>query len=252
MSAPPSIKDLIHPFDLEEIVSSVQIRPDGIKLENGSIYPRLEAEVLSFSPARTRYKKHHPVCRSIDGIQTIHAEGWCSSCALRKDCTGQIRLDLIHRSAVIRLLLSHASMRNFMLFLSTLKQQKIQLKAESIIIKVLNRGHWGELKFHLQATDSTADKGLKTNPTYYPTQGGLHMTNNNTNPYNIIPRNAAEMEEIVIMIRLHLYNEGLPCGAKAIRQQLEDACETPLPSLSTINRILRHNSLTHGRTGHYD
>jgi hypothetical protein len=75
---------------------------------------------------------------------------------------------------------------------------------------------------------------------------------NNTNPYNIIPRTAAEMEEIVIMIRLHLYNRDLPCEAKAIRQQPEDACETPLPSSSTINRILRRNALTHGRTGHYD
>ena len=158
MIAPPSIKDLIHPFDLEDIVSSVQIRPDGIKLEDGSIYPRLEAEVLSFSPARTRYEKYHPVCRSIDGIQTIHADGRCSSCALRKDCTCQIRLDLIHRSAVIRLLLSHSSLRNFMLFLSTLKQRKIQLKAENIIIKVLNRGRWGELKFHLKAPDKTAYK----------------------------------------------------------------------------------------------
>lgn len=74
---------------------------------------------------------------------------------------------------------------------------------------------------------------------------------NNTNPYNIIPRNAAQMEEIVIMIRLHLYNRGLPCGAKTIRQQLHDACQTPLPSLSTINRILRRNALTHCRTGHY-
>ena len=74
----------------------------------------------------------------------------------------------------------------------------------------------------------------------------------NTNPYNIIPRTAAEMEEIVIMIRLHLYNEALQCGAKAIRQQLDDACQTPLPSLSTINTILRRNALTHGRTGHYD
>ena len=158
MIAPPSIKDLIHPFDLQDIARSVQIRPDGIQLENGSICPWLEAEVLSFSPARTRYEKHHPVCRSIDGIQTIHADGRCSSCTLRKDCTYQIRLDLIHRSAVIRLLLSHSSLRNFMLFLSTLKQRKIQLKAESIIIKVLNRGRWGKLKFHLKKPDTTADR----------------------------------------------------------------------------------------------
>jgi hypothetical protein len=75
---------------------------------------------------------------------------------------------------------------------------------------------------------------------------------NNTNPYNLFPRTAKQMEEIVIMIRLHLYNRGFPCGAKAIRQQMEEAFETPLPSLSTINRILSRNALTHGRTGHYD
>lgn len=75
---------------------------------------------------------------------------------------------------------------------------------------------------------------------------------NNTNPYNLIPRTAKEMEQIVIMVRLHLYNRGLPCGAKAIRQQLQDDGEAPIPSLSKINRILRQNSLTHGRTGHYD
>lgn len=75
---------------------------------------------------------------------------------------------------------------------------------------------------------------------------------NNTNAYNLIPRTAKEMEEIVIMIRLHLYNRGLPCGAKAIRQQLQDDGQAPIPSVSKINRILRQNSLTHGRTGHYD
>lgn len=74
----------------------------------------------------------------------------------------------------------------------------------------------------------------------------------NTNPFNIIQRTPEEMEQIVIMIRLDLYNQDLPCGAKAIRKQLEDDCERPLPSLSTINRILHRNSLTHRRTGHYN
>jgi hypothetical protein len=75
---------------------------------------------------------------------------------------------------------------------------------------------------------------------------------NNTNPYTIIPRTGAERQEIVITIRLHLYNRCRPCGAKVICQQLEDDGETPPPSLSTINGILRQNSLTQGRTGHYD
>jgi len=67
-------------------------------------------------------------------------------------------------------------------------------------------------------------------------------------------RSAAEIEEIVILVRLDLYNRGLPYGAHAIRRHLEtmgDGDVSPLPSLSTIGRILRRNGLTYRRTGFY-
>lgn len=62
----------------------------------------------------------------------------------------------------------------------------------------------------------------------------------------------AEIEQIVRMIRLNLYNRGLPCGAQVIRLELAQEGVRPLPSLSTINRILSRLGLTHGRTGHYE
>jgi hypothetical protein len=61
----------------------------------------------------------------------------------------------------------------------------------------------------------------------------------------------AEIEQIVVMERLHLYNHGIPCGAQAIRKTLQQEGICPLPSLSTINRILSRHGLTHRRTGHY-
>ncbi len=73
-------------------------------------------------------------------------------------------------------------------------------------------------------------------------------------PFSDIQRSPAEIEEIVIMVRLNLYNRDIPCGAQAIRRQLEqldDAIVSPLPSLTTINTILRRHNLTHRRTGHY-
>ncbi len=73
-------------------------------------------------------------------------------------------------------------------------------------------------------------------------------------PFSDIQRSPAEIEEIVIMVRLNLYNRGAKCGAQAIRRKLEQMHDTivrPLPSLTTINRILRRNSLTHRRTGNY-
>jgi len=60
-----------------------------------------------------------------------------------------------------------------------------------------------------------------------------------------------EIEQIVVMERLHLYNRGIPCGAQAIRILLEQEEVRPLPSVSTIKRILSRNCLTYGRTGYY-
>lgn len=73
-------------------------------------------------------------------------------------------------------------------------------------------------------------------------------------PFGDIQRSAVEIEEIVILVRLDLHNRDVPCGAQAIRRHLEhlhDSIVSPLPSLTTINRILRLNGLTHRRTGHY-
>jgi len=61
----------------------------------------------------------------------------------------------------------------------------------------------------------------------------------------------AEIEQIVVMERLHLYNRNIPCGPKAIYKKLDQEGIHPLPSLSTIKRILIRHALTHGRTGHY-
>ena len=60
-----------------------------------------------------------------------------------------------------------------------------------------------------------------------------------------------EIEQIVIMERLHLYNHGIPCGAQAIRKRLQQEGICPLPSFSTIKRILSRHGLTHRRTGLY-
>jgi putative transposase len=60
-----------------------------------------------------------------------------------------------------------------------------------------------------------------------------------------------KIEQIVVMERLHLYNRGIPCGAKTIKNLLGQEDVRPLPSVSTIKRILSRNCLTYGRTGYY-
>jgi hypothetical protein len=60
-----------------------------------------------------------------------------------------------------------------------------------------------------------------------------------------------EMEAVIVLERLHLYNHLKPCGAPALRRHLKCLGVKQLPSLSTISRIFSKQCLTHGRTGYY-
>lgn len=65
-------------------------------------------------------------------------------------------------------------------------------------------------------------------------------------------RSAEQVEEVVVHARLGLYNRGLPCGPRVLREHLEEALDVrPSPSERTIARILARNGLTYGRTGWY-
>jgi transposase InsO family protein len=64
-------------------------------------------------------------------------------------------------------------------------------------------------------------------------------------------RTSVELERIVEMVRLNLYNKGLFCGNQAIQWELHDMEVRPIPSLSTIGRILKRRDLTNRRTGRY-
>lgn len=71
-------------------------------------------------------------------------------------------------------------------------------------------------------------------------------------PRSVSMYTPTEVEEIVKMIRLNLYNQDLFCGAQAIHWEMEELGVKPLPSIRTINRVLSRNDLTHRRTGKYE
>ncbi|MCJ7803363.1 MAG: IS481 family transposase [Desulfobacterales bacterium] len=65
-------------------------------------------------------------------------------------------------------------------------------------------------------------------------------------------RTPLEIEEIIKLVRLNLYNRDLFCGAQAIRWEMEELNVQPLPSIRTIDRILSRQGLTHRRIGRYE
>jgi hypothetical protein len=66
-----------------------------------------------------------------------------------------------------------------------------------------------------------------------------------------ISRSKSEIEEIVTMIRLDLYNHGVPCGSMVIRKKMNEYAVEPRPSERTISRILASQGLANQRTGWY-
>jgi transposase InsO family protein len=88
---------------------------------------------------------------------------------------------------------------------------------------------------------------------------GRHLENDDSwsesrsrRPLTVSTYTSAEIEEIVKMVRLNLYNKDLFCGAQAIHWEMEELGVKPLPSIRTINRILSRNELTYRRTGKYE
>jgi len=80
-------------------------------------------------------------------------------------------------------------------------------------------------------------------------QGGCHTQQ----PATTYPPTQAEVEQLVVMERHHLYNAGRPCGAVALRRHLcEQLGVRTSPSVRQISQVLTRYGLTHGRTGWYE
>jgi hypothetical protein len=140
------------PLSLKEILARVlpnyiRVLPEGLELSPGDVLKNMEAKILSWTFARTRYINRKPTCRSLNGIRPLKQNCVCASCDHRPDCTPQICLDLIHPSGVCRFLLAFTSMRNFLLFLNEIPKEKGKGEGMNIELKVINRGRWGEVRF---------------------------------------------------------------------------------------------------------
>jgi putative transposase len=87
--------------------------------------------------------------------------------------------------------------------------------------------------------------------TRYATDDSLWFEDQSRRPLSSPNRTPAEIERIVELVRLNLYNKDLFCGNQAIQWEMNDMEVQPIPSLSSSGRILRRRELTHRRTGRY-
>jgi len=144
---------------MREIIASVCSRyatlaPKGIVLPSSSTpYNPLSATIVTYKPARTRYLNKKPVCRSLNGIRSLHDNAPCVSCDYRRTCTPQIALEIHYRAIPFRIMLAYTSAKNFLDFLRTLHLNNRNVENTFVEISVLDRGKWGEAKFALPNID---------------------------------------------------------------------------------------------------
>ena len=137
----------LHDLFADAFARYLAVRPSGLQMPHGPIVSSLRVRLLLCRPARTLYENRHPTCRTLDGIQSLTEGRACAACLLRKACTPQIYLELLHDHVPYRLLLAYSSARNFMLFVSRLRQQGQPAENAEVILSVRDRGRWGELRF---------------------------------------------------------------------------------------------------------
>jgi len=125
------------------------VTPRGVLLaDEQQPLPSIAVRILGYGGARTLYRKHRPVCRSLDGVAAVtDQDKRCAECPQRDECTPQVRLDLIVRGRPYRLLLAFTSARNFLGYVGRLERDRIDLASVEHELLVVPRGSWGEVRF---------------------------------------------------------------------------------------------------------
>jgi len=138
-------QQILHPVPARYL----NVRPQGIELSSEQApLPSLTVRILHDRPARTLYRSRHPICRSLDGLKAIdRPERRCALCPDLNVCTPQVQLLLLSGQVPYRLLLAYTSAKNFLLYQSKMEEKGRQISEIWTLIRVVNRGNWGELKF---------------------------------------------------------------------------------------------------------
>lgn len=142
MTDPNPLKDILY----QTAARYITVSPSGFLIDE-RLVPFIDARIHGYGAARTLYRGRKPHCRSLNAVHSIQGK-LCNDCLDRKHCTSQVRIDLLVAHHPYRLLLAYSSAKNFLLYVAALPARGIPLDRILTRITVLDRGSWGELKFH--------------------------------------------------------------------------------------------------------
>lgn len=126
----------------------ITVRSQGLQFDPDTpCRPDVVVQIVDHSPARTRYRDRQPICRSLDGVQSIDHPQTCDTCPARQECTAQVRIDVLVDGRPWRLLLAFTSAKNFLFYLARLGATKRRVRDVRTRIRVVSKRSWGEVRF---------------------------------------------------------------------------------------------------------
>lgn len=138
----------------------VRVRPGGL-LVRETLFPTIRAVIASWSFVRRFFRDDRLICRSDDGEFAARGRA-CLGCPDRSACVPRIRLlldactvpgpartapsaDLLPPALVLEI--AYTSARNFAGYARSLALARGGLSDVPTLVAVLDRGHWGEVRF---------------------------------------------------------------------------------------------------------
>jgi hypothetical protein len=122
----------------------IRVTQKGFRLED-DILPELSGRIIKSTMLRKLFQDGDLVCQSKDGV-TAEDGTVCATC-LHPLCRPQMRIQLLNGSCAYVIDLAVTSAQNLLDFEDEAKAEDKRLRDLEVVLTILDRGHWGEVRF---------------------------------------------------------------------------------------------------------
>jgi hypothetical protein len=124
----------------------VRVRPTGFMIDD-DLHLELRGRVISTVRIRKLFEDGVLSCHSPDGERS-HQGTLCETCA-HPACRALLRVQIENGNLIYILDLPHSSAGNLIRLADDLAERKVPLATATVIASVVDRGHWGEVRFRV-------------------------------------------------------------------------------------------------------
>ena len=128
----------------------VKVSPEGFEIDD-NFFPELSGRVTKITLIRKLFEEEMPVCSSSDGVRSTDGK-LCDKCR-HPNCQPRLRIQLTEGGVIFIMELASSSAKNLLAMEDKALGEKAELWQWTLLLRVTNRGHWGEVSFERLTSD---------------------------------------------------------------------------------------------------